>query len=133
MEELGLVPEIFEETATLFETAEKRLFELANTVRLSQNAVSSLNAFENSAQQVISPVNQHSPISFSQSAPQNSLFATTSPTETARFLPPSYHRTLPYSNTPEPVESDSLPVLFRCTLAIAVVAAATFAWWRYFM
>lgn len=128
MEELGLVPEVFEETATLFETAENRLHELANTTRLYQNTSGARSTTNNSQHCVIAPVYQHSPIYSSQSAPQNTSYGGT---ETALLLPLSHQRTLPYSSTSEPDDEDSFSFVFKCTLAIVVVVIGTFAWWMY--
>jgi hypothetical protein len=127
MEQLGLVPEVFEETATLFETAEKRLLELANIVRLVQNANWTRSTAKNSQKSVITPVYQHSPIYSSQSAPQNTSYGGT---ETALFLPLSHQPTLPYSSTSEPGDEDSLSFVFKCALAIIFVVVGSFAWWR---
>jgi hypothetical protein len=128
MEELGLVPEVFEETATLFETAENRLLELANTFRLYQNASGTRSTTNNSQPFVIPPECQHSPIYSSQSAAQNTSYGGT---ETALFLPLSYQRTLPYPSPSEPDDEDSFSFASKCTLAIFVVVVGTFAWWRY--
>ena len=128
MEELGLVPEVFEETATLFETAENRLRELANTVRLFHNASGTGSTTNNCQQFVIPPVYQHSPIYSSQSAPQHTLYGGT---DTALFLPLSHPRTLPYSSTSEPGDDDSFSFVFRCALVIVVIVVVTFAWLRY--
>jgi hypothetical protein len=128
MEELGLVPEVFEETATLFETAENRLLELANTFRLYQNASGTRSTTNNSQPFVIPPAYQPSPIYSCQSAPQNTAYGGT---ETALFLPLSHQRTLPYPRTSEPDDEDSFSFVFICTLAIVVVVVGTFAWWRY--
>ncbi|PMD27099.1 hypothetical protein NA56DRAFT_743451 [Hyaloscypha hepaticicola] len=128
MEELGLVPEVFEETASLFETAENRLHELATTVRLIPNASQTRSTANHSQQFVIPPVYQHSPIYSSQSAPQNTSYGGT---ETALFLPLSHQRTLPYSSTSEPGDEESLSFVIKCTLAVVVVVLGTFVWWRY--
>jgi hypothetical protein len=128
MAELGLVPEAFEETSTLFETAENRLLELANTIRLYQNASGSRSTANNSQQLVIPPVYQPTPIYSCQSAPRNTAYGGT---ETALFLPLSHQRTLPYPSPSEPDDEDSFSFVFKCTLAIVVVVIGTFAWWRY--
>jgi hypothetical protein len=131
MENLGLASEVFEETATLFETTEGRLSKLANAARRSQNENLLLNRTENSQRLVFPTLNQHSPAQVSRSTPPTSRYGATSFTQSPEYLPLSYSHTQPYPSSPEDSGDDLASLDVKCFLGIVVIVVGSFVWWKY--
>ena len=129
MEEMGLVPEFFEETDTLFETRDRRLVTLANTSRHSQNTARPQNVAENPQRIVFPQIYQQSPIYMPPSTIPAPQYGGTSFTRAPQYLPPSSQYTAPYSRSAEPSEEGAGISLFKCI--IGVVLVSSLVWWRY--
>jgi hypothetical protein len=129
MEDLGLVPEIFEITATLSKTRQQRLSALANAAGPSQNATRLPCAAETPQQLVFPPMYHHSPTHVSRPTLPTSRYGATSLSQAPMYVPPSYPDALPYSSSAEPCDPGSTSLVLKYILGVAVVGSLV--WWRY--
>ena len=129
MEDLGLVPEIFEITATLSKTRPQRLSALANAAGPSQNATRLPCAAETPQQLVFPPMYHHSPTHVSRPTLPTSRYRATSLSQASMYVPPSYPDALPYSSSAEPCDPGSPSWVLKYILGVAVVGSLV--WWRY--
>ncbi|KAE9377631.1 hypothetical protein N431DRAFT_500434 [Stipitochalara longipes BDJ] len=137
-EELGLIPGIYEETDTLFETEARRLAALGDSAQLSQNATLLRQTIDNAPkigflvyQSPVyqPPVYQSSSARPSQPTPPIARYGSTSFTPSHRYIPSRCPDTPPYSNSSESSDPDSSSFLLVCILGVAAVGS--FVWWRY--
>jgi hypothetical protein len=128
MEKLGLVPEIFEITATLSKTTQQRLSALANAARRSQNATRFPCTAEIPQQLVSPPIYHHYPALVFQPTLPTSRSGATSLSQAPIYVPPSYPDALPYSTSAETSDPDSTSLVLKCIVGVVV---GSLVWWRY--
>ncbi|PMD43867.1 hypothetical protein L207DRAFT_562965 [Hyaloscypha variabilis F] len=148
MEEFALVPEAFEDTDTLFETAASRLAALAYPAAVAQNATLVRPSTHLSPGLVVPqvyqppvyqplvyqpPVYQQSSARVSQPAPPIATpiarYGSTSFTQPHRCTASHYPNTLPYSISPESFDpKPTTSFLMICVLGVMVVS---YVWWSF--
>lgn len=128
MGELGLVPEVFEKTATLYETESRRLSALANSVRRSRTIVPVPGAADLPQPIRVPPVYQHLPINVSRPMVPAAGYGTVSSIRTPRYLPHSHSYTPVSPDVPEPSGESPASLFFKCFLGVLVVGCVV--WWR---
>jgi hypothetical protein len=131
MEELGLVPEVFEETNTLYETADRRLSDLAGAGGLAQDTTRNWNASANSQNLVFPQIQQHTLTYSSQPTLPTFNYGTAPLTQQPQYIPYSYQRTLPYSSSPGPSEGKSNSYFVIYLVGIGGICIVSFFWWKY--
>ncbi len=132
MGELGLVPDAFEETATLYETESRRLSALANSVTRTSTVIPAQAVSELPPTTQSQPVYQHFPTRNPLSHPSipAARYGAISSIRTPRYLPPSHSYTSIPSSSPEP-SGDLFSSIFICLIGFVVIGSFAFVGWKY--
>jgi hypothetical protein len=132
MTELGLVPEVFEETGTLYETESRRLSALANPITGLPNAIhfQSIRALPPPQPQT-QLINQLFPAHDSHASIPAAGYHDAIPSTRTPPHFASSHTYIPLSSSP-PESSDEIPIssLFKYFLGAVVVGSCV--WWMYY-
>jgi hypothetical protein len=129
MKELGIVPEAFEETATLFETERRRHSTLAKSARSNANLLP-VRPVASAPQPIRSPpVNGHIQSYGYHPAVSAASYGTTPSTRTPRYLLHSHAYTPVYSDAPHSSGEDSSSLIAKWFLGVLVVGSIV--WWKY--
>lgn len=130
MRELGLLPEIFEKTDTLFETEGRRLSALANSYAPSPSASPLLPASLSppDSPRVIPHKERHHRLVPSRVNFPTACYGTIAKVDTPRYTPPSSSYTPPYSTSLESSDDNSLSQLCECF--VSFIAIGSLVWGR---